>query len=117
MHGLGQQEIGSLGWKTIREEIQRAAGKHDRLDLINETNVQTSEQELDEQQVRNEMAVSAAEADRDAAKELVQAQDALELKVMLDIARVEAQATKDAAEKWGGKLLTGIVPAGGGLLN
>lgn len=103
---------GVKGLQYQNPEIQAAIDKK----FINEMEVQTSEQELAEQQVRNEMAVSVAEAERDAAKELYQAAEALELKVMLDIARIEAQATKDAAEKWGGKLPTGIMPAGSGLL-
>ena len=103
---------GVKGLQYQNPEIQAAIDKK----FINEMDVQTAEQELAEQEVRNEITISIAEAERDAAKELYQAQEALELKVMLDIARIEAEATKDAAEKWSGKLPAGIMPAESGLL-
>lgn len=103
---------GIKGLQYQNREIQAAIDQK----FINEVDVQISEQELAEQEVRNEITISIAEAERDAAKELFQAKEALELKVMLDIARIEAQATKDAAEKWSGRLPSGMMPSESGLL-
>jgi len=100
------------GLQYHNPEIQTAIDKK----FINEMDAETAAQELLEQQVRNQLDISVAEAERDAAKELFAAKEALQLKVSLDTARIDAEATKAAAAKWDGKLPNGMMPAESGLL-
>ncbi|MCH5374154.1 MAG: hypothetical protein JJ992_09265, partial [Planctomycetes bacterium] len=111
--GVSVDFLGEVkGLQYHNPEIQAAIDKK----FINEMDAETAAQELLEQQVRNQLDISVAEAERDAAKELFAAKEALQLKVLLDTARIDAEATKAAAAKWDGKLPEGIMPAGSGLL-
>jgi hypothetical protein len=64
------------------------------------------------QEILNEQNVNIAIAEREAAEEFKKAQDALAVKIDLEIQKKYADAAMAAAEKWDGKMPANMVPSG-----
>ena len=62
------------------------------------------------------MLVEKAKAEAEAARMLADAKDAVLLKTDLEIRRIQAEATRTAAEKWSGAMPQNILPQGSSLL-
>ncbi len=68
------------------------------------------------QDERNKMVVAKSTADRQAAEQFSQAQAAQVAKLELDIKRIQAEATLEAAKRWKGDMPGGIIPQGSNIL-
>lgn len=105
---LGHSEGLRYEDKEIQASINRA--------YIAEMDIKTAGQEKLAQVERNALMVAKAEAERKVAEEFAKAQEAQVAKIELDIARVRAEATLEAARRWNGVAPASIVPSGSGFL-
>jgi hypothetical protein len=78
--------------------------------------IEVAKQEKLAQDVRNQTLLAKAQSERQAAEELAKAQDAMQLKVELEVKKTLADAQKTAAEKWQGNVPSTILPQGSNLL-
>lgn len=83
--------------------------------FIAENDKLVAQNEQAAQVVRNQTAVAKATADADAATKFAAAKDALTVKTQMEALKLQAEATKIAAQRWDGKL-GAIVPAGSNML-
>ena len=83
---------------------------------VAEMDVKKADQERLAQRIRNQQNVEKAIADRKAAQEFAAAQNAQVAKLELDIRRMQAEATLEAAKKWNGQMPANIMPQGSSML-
>lgn len=81
-----------------------------------ENDLAIAEAERKAQTVRNSMVVDKATAEAEAAKLFEAAASGVRLRTELDVMKINAEAMKTAAEKWGGQLPANIMPQGSQLL-
>ncbi len=81
-----------------------------------ENDLAIAEAERKAQTVRNSMVVDKATAEAEAAKLYESAAAGVRLRAELEVMKINAEAMKTAAEKWGGNLPASIMPSGSSLL-
>ena len=111
--GLTVEYMGSSeGLAYENAKIQDAINKK----FVAENDIEVARQEKLAQDERNKMAIEKAKAEAQAAHALEEAREALTLKTELEVKRIQAEATKAAAEKWNGSVPSSILPQGSNLL-
>lgn len=111
--GVSIEYVGNTGGlRYTNPNIQKAIDQK----FVAEQDKQTALQEQTAQVTRNAILVARAKAESDAAKELANASEAVQMKVDLEIRKIQAEAMKAAAEKWNGSMPANIMPQGTSLL-
>ncbi len=111
--GITIDYLGGInGFTYVEPRIQQS---------IDSAFIRTMEEEINKkkkvaQDTRNRILVAKADAEAKSAQELFKAEEALKLKTALEVVKADAEAVKEASEKWQGKLPLGIMSAGSGLL-
>lgn len=111
--GLSVDYLGSSeGLLYDEKKIQDAINAR----FVAENDIEVAKQEKLAQDQRNTLLIEKAKAERLAAEEIAKAQEAMTLKVTLEVQRTLAEAQKIAAERWNGNVPTTILPQGSNLL-
>lgn len=76
----------------------------------------TAQQEQEATKIRNQTLIMTSEATAAAAKKMFEAKEASELQTQLKVSQIMAEAQKEMASKWDGKLPANILPANSPLL-
>jgi len=93
-------------------KIQEAINKK----FTTENDIEVAKQETLAQDERNKLLIGKAKAEAEAAAEIAKAQEAMSLKVDLEVKLIQAQAMKTAAERWLGNVPASVLPQGSNML-